>query len=108
MAEAADAILTRHAPIPAATIARLGSCRVLARYGTGHDNIDVAAAAATRSRAWPRPSDAVSRRSWASCAACGPATRSATWEHHHPRGEGRVASSRRLTTAVGTQRGAKR
>ena len=42
----ADAILTRHAPIGAATIATLDRCRIIARYGTGHDNIDAAAAQA--------------------------------------------------------------
>ncbi|MDP8957980.1 MAG: C-terminal binding protein [Actinomycetota bacterium] len=45
-AEGAEAILTRHAPIRAATIQRLRRCRVIARYGTGHDNIDLAAARA--------------------------------------------------------------
>jgi D-3-phosphoglycerate dehydrogenase len=37
----ADAILTRHAPVRAETIERLEKCRVISRYGTGHDNIDV-------------------------------------------------------------------
>jgi D-3-phosphoglycerate dehydrogenase len=45
-AERADAILTRHAPIRADVIARLDRCRVIARYGSGHDNVDVAAATA--------------------------------------------------------------
>jgi D-3-phosphoglycerate dehydrogenase len=37
----ADAILTRHAPVRADLIERLEKCRVISRYGTGHDNIDV-------------------------------------------------------------------
>ncbi len=37
----ADAILTRHAPVREDTIRRLRRCRVISRYGTGHDNIDV-------------------------------------------------------------------
>ena len=45
VASAADAILTRHAPIRAEEIRRLDRCRIIARYGTGHDNVDVAAAA---------------------------------------------------------------
>jgi D-3-phosphoglycerate dehydrogenase / 2-oxoglutarate reductase len=44
IAERADAILTRHAPVRVATIMRLRRCRVISRYGTGHDNIDVGAA----------------------------------------------------------------
>ena len=40
-----DAVLTRHAPIRAAEIRQLARCRIIARYGTGYDNIDVAAAA---------------------------------------------------------------
>lgn len=40
----ADAIMTRHAPIGSTTIERLERCRVIARYGTGYDNIDVVAA----------------------------------------------------------------
>lgn len=44
-ARQADAILTRHAPIGAREIRRLERCRIVARYGTGHDNIDVGAAA---------------------------------------------------------------
>ena len=36
-----DAILTRHAPLRASTIDRLKRCRIIARYGSGHDNIDV-------------------------------------------------------------------
>jgi D-3-phosphoglycerate dehydrogenase len=43
-AEQADAILTRHAPIDATVLERLQRCRVIARYGIGFDNIDVAAA----------------------------------------------------------------
>jgi phosphoglycerate dehydrogenase-like enzyme len=45
-AERADAILTRHAPIGAEAIDRLRLCQVIARYGSGHDNVDVAAAVA--------------------------------------------------------------
>jgi D-3-phosphoglycerate dehydrogenase len=46
LAVSADAILTRHAPIHAVTIDSLRSCKVIARYGTGYDNIDVARAVA--------------------------------------------------------------
>lgn len=44
IAVTADAILTRHAPIRAATIGRLTRCLIIARYGTGYDNIDAQAA----------------------------------------------------------------
>jgi D-3-phosphoglycerate dehydrogenase len=44
-ARKADAILTRHAPIRGGDIRQLERCRIIARYGTGHDNIDVGAAA---------------------------------------------------------------
>lgn len=44
----ADAILTRHAPVRADTIGRLQRCKVISRYGTGHDNIDLPAAQAKR------------------------------------------------------------
>lgn len=37
----ADAILTRHAPVRAELIRSLSRCKVISRYGTGHDNIDV-------------------------------------------------------------------
>jgi D-3-phosphoglycerate dehydrogenase len=40
----ADAILTRHAPVREDLIRRLEKCKVISRYGTGHDNIDVPAA----------------------------------------------------------------
>ncbi|HET8893236.1 MAG TPA: C-terminal binding protein [Gaiellaceae bacterium] len=43
-AEEADAILTRHAPIRNTSIKRLNRCRIISRYGTGHDNIDIDAA----------------------------------------------------------------
>jgi D-3-phosphoglycerate dehydrogenase len=43
-AAAADALLNTYFPIGAADIARLERCRVIARYGIGVDNIDVAAA----------------------------------------------------------------
>lgn len=43
-AREADAILTRHAAIRAAEISRLKRCRIISRYGTGHDNIDVESA----------------------------------------------------------------
>lgn len=43
-AKKADAILTRHATIDAETIDDLESCKIIARYGTGHDNIDIGAA----------------------------------------------------------------
>jgi phosphoglycerate dehydrogenase-like enzyme len=42
----ADAILTRHARVDAETIECLEQCRIIARYGTGHDNVDVDAAVA--------------------------------------------------------------
>jgi lactate dehydrogenase-like 2-hydroxyacid dehydrogenase len=43
-ARGADAIFVYHAKVPRATIEQLEGCRVLARCGTGYDNIDVAAA----------------------------------------------------------------
>lgn len=36
-----DAVLTRHAPVRAETIRRMERCKVISRYGSGHDNIDV-------------------------------------------------------------------
>ena len=39
-----DGILTRHAPITASTIGQLAKCRIISRYGTGTDNIDVPSA----------------------------------------------------------------
>jgi D-3-phosphoglycerate dehydrogenase len=42
----ADAVLNTYLPIDAATIAALPRCRIIARYGIGVDNVDVAAAAA--------------------------------------------------------------
>jgi D-3-phosphoglycerate dehydrogenase len=44
-AESADAVLTTYFPLGRADIARLGRCRIIARYGIGVDNIDLAAAA---------------------------------------------------------------
>ncbi len=43
-AEKAEAILTRHAPIRRESIDRFEACRIIARYGTGYDNIDLATA----------------------------------------------------------------
>jgi D-3-phosphoglycerate dehydrogenase / 2-oxoglutarate reductase len=43
-AQGADAVFVYHARFPRETIARLDGVRVLARCGTGYDNIDVAAA----------------------------------------------------------------
>jgi D-3-phosphoglycerate dehydrogenase len=40
----ADGLLNQYCPLPAETIAGLGRCRVIARYGVGYDNVDVAAA----------------------------------------------------------------
>ncbi len=40
----ADAVLTTYFPLPKEDIERLGRCRVIARYGIGVDNVDVAAA----------------------------------------------------------------
>ncbi len=40
----AEAILTRHAPITRDVINQLRRCKVISRYGTGTDNIDLAAA----------------------------------------------------------------
>jgi D-3-phosphoglycerate dehydrogenase len=42
----ADAILNTYLPLDAATLGRLTRCRIVARYGIGVDNIDVAAARA--------------------------------------------------------------
>jgi D-3-phosphoglycerate dehydrogenase len=42
----ADAILNTYLPIDAATIAALPKCRIIARYGIGVDNVDIAAAKA--------------------------------------------------------------
>lgn len=44
-AEDADAILNTYLPWDAAAIARLKKCRIIARYGIGIDNLDLAAAA---------------------------------------------------------------
>lgn len=41
-----DAILNTYLPWDAAAIARLQNCRIIARYGIGVDNVDLAAAAA--------------------------------------------------------------
>jgi D-3-phosphoglycerate dehydrogenase len=41
----ADGILCNLFPMTRAVIDRLGRCRIIARYGTGFDNVDVAAAA---------------------------------------------------------------
>jgi D-3-phosphoglycerate dehydrogenase len=41
----ADAVLNTYLPIDATTIARLPKCRIIARYGIGVDNVDVASAA---------------------------------------------------------------
>lgn len=48
LAEAADAdgILNTYLPWDAAAIERLGPCKIIARYGIGVDNVDLAAAAA--------------------------------------------------------------
>ena len=43
-AETADAVVTCHAVLPDHFIERLERCRVIARYGVGIDNVDVAAA----------------------------------------------------------------
>jgi D-3-phosphoglycerate dehydrogenase len=42
----ADAVLTAFLPLPADVIARMANVRIIARYGIGVDNVDVAAAAA--------------------------------------------------------------
>src|SRR5687768_2744845 len=42
----ADAILNTYLPIDATTIAALSKARIVARYGIGVDNVDVAAAKA--------------------------------------------------------------
>jgi D-3-phosphoglycerate dehydrogenase len=42
----ADAVLNTYLPIDAATIAAMPRCRIIARYGIGVDNVDVAAATA--------------------------------------------------------------
>jgi D-3-phosphoglycerate dehydrogenase len=43
-AEQADALLVTYAPVTGALIERLTRCRVIARFGIGVDNVDVAAA----------------------------------------------------------------
>lgn len=43
-ASSADAVITCHAVLPGDFIERLERCRVIARYGVGIDNVDVAAA----------------------------------------------------------------
>jgi D-3-phosphoglycerate dehydrogenase len=45
VAEDADAILNTYLPWDAAAIGRLQKCRIIARYGIGIDNVDLAAAA---------------------------------------------------------------
>jgi len=45
-AEDADAILTRHARVGDEQIERLRRCQVIARYGSGHDNVDLESATA--------------------------------------------------------------
>ncbi len=40
----ADALLTTYFPITADTVQRLENCRIIARYGIGVDNVDIAAA----------------------------------------------------------------
>ena len=42
----AVALLTQYAPVTASVLARLPECRAVGRYGTGMDNIDIAAARA--------------------------------------------------------------
>lgn len=42
----ADAIMTQYAPITAAVISQLQSCKIIVRYGIGVDNVDIDAAAA--------------------------------------------------------------
>lgn len=44
-AREADAVITRHARLDAEAIGDLGRCQVIARYGTGVDNVDAEAAA---------------------------------------------------------------
>lgn len=44
LAATADAILTTYFPLDAADIRRLARCKIIARYGIGVDNIDLAAA----------------------------------------------------------------
>lgn len=44
-ARRADAVLTRHADVSREEILQLEKCRVIARYGTGHDNVDIVTAA---------------------------------------------------------------
>lgn len=45
-AAGADALLNTYMPLDAAALSRLGRCKVIARYGIGVDNIDLAAARA--------------------------------------------------------------
>ncbi|MDR1930576.1 MAG: C-terminal binding protein [Treponema sp.] len=41
----ADAVLLNQAPMTGRVISRLKKCRVISRYGTGYDNVDIGAAA---------------------------------------------------------------
>ena len=44
VARDADALLTTYAKIPAEMIAQMKRCRIIARFGIGVDNVDIAAA----------------------------------------------------------------
>jgi D-3-phosphoglycerate dehydrogenase len=48
LARDADAVLNCYAKMPARVIQNLGRCRIIARYGIGVDNVDLAAATAAK------------------------------------------------------------
>jgi D-3-phosphoglycerate dehydrogenase len=73
LAPQADAVLNADFPLTAAAIAALRRCRVISRFGTGVDNIDVAAATAHRIPVANVPefcTEEVANRTWTLLLAC--------------------------------------
>ncbi len=73
LAPLADAVLNADFPLTAAAIATLRRCRVISRFGTGVDNIDVAAATAHRIPVANVPefcTGEVANRTWTLVLAC--------------------------------------
>ena len=73
LAPLADAVLNADFPLTAAAIATLRRCRVISRFGTGVDNIDVAAATAHRIPVANVPefcTGEVANRTWTLALAC--------------------------------------